>query len=67
MPYASLQHSDFERLNQSVNFWDMGVTWLLSGQTSKITASYQNHPVYNTSGDKITTKNAVLLQYQVSL
>jgi len=67
MPYASLQHSDFERLNQSVNFWDMGVTWLLSGQNSKVTVSYQNHPVYNNAGDKITTKNAVLLQYQVSL
>lgn len=65
MPYAALQYSKFERLNQAVNFWDMGVTWLLSGQTSKLTLSYQNHPVYNVEGDKITTKNAMLLQYQV--
>lgn len=65
MPYASLQHSNFERLNQAMNFWDMGVTWLLSGQNSKLTLSYQNHPVYNNAGDKITTKNSLLLQYQV--
>lgn len=67
MPYASLQHSSYERLHQAVNFWDMGVTWLLSGQTSKLTLSYQNHPVFHNSGEKITTKNAILLQYQVSL
>lgn len=66
MPYAALQHSSYEKLNQAVNFWDVGVNWLLSSHTSKLTISYQNHPVYNAIGDKITTKNAILAQYQIS-
>ncbi|WP_407490152.1 hypothetical protein [Elizabethkingia anophelis] len=66
MPYAALQHSNYERLHQSMNFWDIGVNWLLAGHMSKFTISYQNHPVYTTNGDEITTKNAALAQYQVS-
>ena len=66
MPYFALQHSKYERLNDTMNFWDMGVNFLLSGHTSKFTVSYQNRPVYNIVGDKITTKGAVLAQYQVS-
>ncbi len=66
MPYASLQHSDYEDLNDAMDFWDVGVNWLLAGHGSKFTISYRNHPVYNTSGDKITSKNAVLAQYQIS-
>ena len=49
-----------------MNFWDMGVNWLLANHTSKLTLTYRNHPVYNLAGDKLTTKNAFLAQYQVS-
>ncbi len=66
MPYASLQHSNYERLNDAMNFWDLGVNWLLANHTSKLTLAYRNHPVYNTTGDKLETKNAFLAQYQVS-
>ncbi|SIT97505.1 hypothetical protein SAMN05660493_02225 [Epilithonimonas bovis DSM 19482] len=66
MPYFALQHSNYEKFNDAVNFWDMGVNWLLSGHTSKFTISYQNRPVYDVAGDKITTKGAVLAQYQVN-
>lgn len=66
MPYIALQHSDYDRLNKAMNFWDMGVNWLLAGHTSKLTVSYQNRPVFNMEGNKLTTKGAVLAQYQVS-
>jgi hypothetical protein len=67
MPYISLQHSDYDRLNAPVNFYDIGVNWLLLNHVSKFTVSYQNRPVFNTSGDLIDHKGAVVAQYQVFL
>lgn len=66
MPYASVQHANYERLNQAMNYYDVGVNWLLAGHSSKFTLAYQNRPVYNTSGDLINHKSAVVAQYQVS-
>jgi len=66
MPYASMQHSNYDRLHQAMNYYDMGVNWLLAGHTSKFTVSYQNRPLYNILGDLIAHKSAVLAQYQVS-
>ncbi|OZI06979.1 hypothetical protein BWI93_17290 [Siphonobacter sp. BAB-5385] len=70
MPYASLQYARYERLNAAVLFWDAGINWLLKGQTSKLTLAYQNRPVFQNipgtnTADRIGTKGAVLLQYQV--
>ncbi len=67
MPYAAIQHAHYERLNQDMNFYDVGVNWLLNGQTSKFTVSYQNRPIYNTAGDLTDHKGAVIAQYQVSI
>ncbi|MCW4469483.1 hypothetical protein OGH69_10940 [Flavobacterium sp. MFBS3-15] len=66
MPYASLQYANYERLNDGMAYLDAGVNWLLAGHTSKLTISYQDRPVYNTAGDKISSRGAVVAQYQVS-
>ncbi len=65
MPYASIQHANYERLNDPVNFIDAGVNWLLSGHISKLTAAYQSRPIYNLAGDKTDRKGGLLVQYQV--
>ncbi|GGH74020.1 hypothetical protein HNQ91_003777 [Filimonas zeae] len=71
MPYASLQHAAYERLDKAMNYWDAGVNWLLKGHTSKLTFSYQNRPVYNQQGagdaTLTTHKGSYVLQYQVFL
>jgi hypothetical protein len=72
MPYVSLQHATYERLAKDMNFWDLGVNWLLKGHTSKLTFAYQNRPVYEvqTPGAEAALtghKGSVLLQYQVFL
>ncbi len=64
MPYAALQHANYEKLNSPMNFVDLGIGWLLSGHTSKLTASYQSRPVYLANGDLSERKNAFVLQYQ---
>lgn len=65
MPYVSLQHANYERLNNAMNFYDVGVNWLLAGHNSKFTLSYQNRPVYDTAADLTTRKGAFVAQYQV--
>lgn len=65
MPYVSLQHANYGKLNDAMNFYDIGVNWLLSNHTSKLTISYQDRPVFNTSGDQVTRKGAVIAQYQI--
>lgn len=66
MPYASLQYANYERLNDGMAYLDAGVNWLLAGHTSKLTVAYQNRPVYDAAGDKISSRGAVVAQYQVS-
>lgn len=65
MPYASLQYANYERLNKAMNFYDIGVNWLLAGHTSKFTVAYQSRPVYAVNGDQLERKGAFIAQYQV--
>lgn len=65
MPYASIQSSNFNRLNDQMNFYDIGVNWLLANHTSKFTVSYQDRPIYNTAGDQVSRNGSVIAQYQV--
>ena len=65
MPYASIQHANYERLKDPMNFTDLGITWLLNGQTSKLTAAYQSRPLYNNAGQKVDRKGSLIIQYQV--
>ncbi|HEY9046615.1 MAG TPA: hypothetical protein VIN08_11995 [Ohtaekwangia sp.] len=65
MPYASIMSGDYDRLNDRMNVWDIGVNWLVKGHTSKITLDYQNRPTYTSDGNKSGTKGQVLLQYQI--
>ncbi|UTA69834.1 hypothetical protein [Emticicia sp. 21SJ11W-3] len=69
MPYVSLQHANYERLNQGMNYWDFGVNWLLNGHTSKLTLAYQNRPIFltdaNGKGEFSNRKGSTIIQYQV--
>lgn len=67
LPYASVQYAMYERLETPVAFFDLGVNWLLSGHAAKVTLSYQNRPVFHTSGDQVERKGAATLQLQVFL
>ncbi|MEN9335484.1 MAG: hypothetical protein RLZZ500_471 [Bacteroidota bacterium] len=67
MPYISLQHANYDRLNSAMNYYDVGVNWLLAGHNSKVTISYQNRPLYATNGDLTEHLGALVAQYQVFL
>lgn len=65
MPYVSVQYADYDRLNDGMAFYDVGVNWLLTGHTSKLTIAYHDRPVFDVAGDKIARRGAVIAQYQV--
>jgi hypothetical protein len=69
MPYISLQHANYERLNQGINYWDLGLVWLLNGHNSKLTLGYQDRPIFladaSGKGEFSNRKGSAILQYQV--
>lgn len=67
MPYASVLYADYEALNDPVAFYDVGLNFLLPSHVSKFTVAYQNRPIFDTAGDLLHRKGALILQYQVSL
>ena len=69
-PYIEITHGNYKRLQDPVNTWNVGVNWLISGHTSKITFNYQNRPIFNTdasTGDivKVSRKGMYVVQYQI--
>ncbi len=72
MPYFSIQHAKFDRLENAMNFYDLGINWLLSSHVSKLTLAYQNRPLFytqpgNSKGILNGNRGSFLLQYQVFL
>jgi hypothetical protein len=72
MPFVSLQHADYDRLNDAMNLYNVGVNWLIKGQNGKLTLNYENRPIYKNSNIanelvKDGRKGAWILQYQISI
>ncbi|MCF2491258.1 hypothetical protein [Dyadobacter sp. CY347] len=72
MPYVSLQRADYERLQDALNVYNVGVNWLIKGHTGKISLNYENRPVYQASTlanelTAYTRRGTFVLQYQISI
>lgn len=72
MPYFSIQHAKYDRLENAMNFYDIGINWLLKSHVSKLTLAYQNRPLFFTQpgsskGILNGNRGSFLVQYQVFL
>jgi hypothetical protein len=72
LPYASLQHASYDRLQPDLNVWNAGLNWLMKGHTAKLTLNYENRPVYRAAASpnllsSAGRRGAWVLQYQVSI
>lgn len=68
MPYASIMSANYDRLNDQMNVFHVGVNWLIKGHNSKITLDYQSRTVFEAEASdliKLVNKSQVVLQYQV--
>lgn len=70
-PFFDFTYGNYDRLQDPLKLWDLGVNWLVNGKRVKFTFDYQNRPIYYRSGlDKpsITThKGQWVLQMQFAL
>lgn len=72
MPFASVQHSDYERLKDPMNLYNVGLNWIIKGSNAKLTLNYENRPVYKNGPEvnelvKDGRKGSWILQYQISI
>lgn len=70
MPYASIQHANYDRLGgHSMDIIDAGVNLFMKGHKAKVSLDYQNRPTYTQSADGTinagTRKGSVILQFQL--
>lgn len=71
-PYASAIYANYQKLNDPVMVYDIGINWIMSGNNSKLSLDYQSRPVFNTdaSGNVNESKSArrgqLVLQYQIA-
>jgi hypothetical protein len=70
LPYVSYRWSQYDKLDDALQVYDAGVSWLMNKHQSKLSLNYQLRPLYTTQAGSIQhTGNAssAWLQYQVSL
>ncbi|MEJ2003710.1 MAG: hypothetical protein P8X57_01830 [Cyclobacteriaceae bacterium] len=65
MPYASVQYANYDRLNDSMVYTDIGLNWLIDGHHSKFTLAYRSRPLFDLEGNYTGRRGAAILQYQV--
>ncbi|GAB2767074.1 hypothetical protein GCM10027275_06590 [Rhabdobacter roseus] len=72
LPYASVQHASYDRLDGGMSVYNLGLNWLMQGHTGKLTLNYENRPIYRASpvANRLSPdgrRGAWVLQYQVSI
>lgn len=69
-PYASTEYARYDRLADPMVLTNVGVNWLLAGNTSKLTFNYQNRPVFTSQRNEDITatsrRGEYVIQYQVA-
>jgi len=65
MPFVSYTRSDFDKLKDPANLYDIGVNLLMNGHKSKLSFDYQNRPAYNADYKVSQRKSCFILQYQI--
>lgn len=69
-PFGTMQYSNYDALKDPMLMWELGANWLIDGHRSKISAVYQNRPIFNinNAGESVNTesKGMWVLQYQVN-
>jgi hypothetical protein len=69
-PFADYQSSDFDRLDDRVNAWNLGVNWYIHGQNSKLSLGFQSRPIFFETGTRIEAddrRSMIVLQDQFRL
>ncbi|MBC7382440.1 MAG: hypothetical protein H7296_05515 [Bacteroidia bacterium] len=67
-PYIMVMDSKYDRLNQNMILYDVGLNWLMDSNRAKLSLDYQNRPVYNNTDLKVDSrKGMIVLQFQIAI
>lgn len=68
-PNISIQHSDWDGLEENMKVYDFTVNFMLNGKhANKISLGYQLRPIFDTGTlEQIDRKGMAVLQYQIAL
>lgn len=69
-PYFMTQLSNFDRLNSTMFYVDLGVNWFFNGHLSKLSFNAQQRPIFIDQGEgleRIENRYQFILQYQVRI
>ena len=68
MPYMMLMHADYDKFNESMNVFDLGLNVFLKEHKTKLTFDYQNRPVYNNTNWKVSDRLGLfIVQLQLAI
>ncbi len=76
MPYGALMLADYDRLEEPMMYFDLGMNVLMNKHRSKFTLAIQNRPVYTygvtlpgvpATGTLDSRKSIFILQYQIAI
>ncbi|TXD83210.1 hypothetical protein ESY86_13545 [Subsaximicrobium wynnwilliamsii] len=66
-PYVAAQYSNFDRFENAMFYYDLGINWYLNGHASKFTLNAENRPIFQDTDTVIRLderKWMFVLQYQ---
>lgn len=66
-PYIAAQYSDFERFEEAMFYYDLGINWYLKGHLSKFVINAENRPVFFETANGLRSEDRkwmFVLQYQ---
>lgn len=66
-PYIMIQHSNYERLKDPMEVYNVGMNYFIDDNRAKISLDLQNRPIFDFNGSNIGRRNAVVLQLQVAI
>jgi hypothetical protein len=63
-----LMHADYDKFNESMNVFDLGLNVLLKDHKTKLTFGYQNRPVFNNTNWKVSDRLGLfIVQLQLAI
>ena len=66
-PYLAAQYSNFDRFDNTMFYYDLGMNWYMNGHLSKFTLNAENRPIFIETNNGIRSdkrKWMLVLQYQ---
>jgi hypothetical protein len=68
MPYFMLTHAKYDKFNDAMNVFDLGLNFFLKAHKTKVSLDYQNRPIYNNTNWRVQDRLGLfIVQLQMAI